>query len=121
MKPTVLYWPLIKKIKDIKGVKACAHITGGGMDNILRVLPKGSHAVIKDWKWSDLLEEASKRSALSKEDMLKTFNCGVGMILAVSQDSFEEVKSNIEPEFTFVSEGLVEINEGSESKWTVEG
>jgi phosphoribosylformylglycinamidine cyclo-ligase len=120
MKPTVLYWSLIKRLKELSGIKACAHITGGGMDNLLRVLPKGSQAKIKDWQWTDIVCEASKRSSLSKEDMLKTFNCGVGLILVVSKNDFETVKSMIEPDYSLVSEGAIEFKEGLDSRWIIE-
>jgi len=119
MKPTVLYWPLIKSLKKMGGVKACAHITGGGMDNLLRVLPEDSVASLKDWEWTELLKEAHKRSGLSKDEMLKTFNCGVGLVLVVSKDKTDEVKSLLTGDFKFVSEGSVEIKKGEGSSWSL--
>ena len=122
MKPTLLYWPLIERLKPIGGVKACAHITGGGMDNLLRVLPHGSQSTIKDWEWTPIVKEASKRSGLSKEDMLKTFNCGVGLVLVVSEERLSEIKDQIHTHthYDLVSEGHIEILEGRVSHWIVQ-
>ncbi len=120
MEPTVLYWPLVKKIKNIAGVRACAHITGGGLDNLLRVLPKGSLASIKKWQWSNLLTETQKRSGLSTDEMFKTFNCGVGLILVVSEEDSKKVAQYIEEDFNLISTGVVELSKDrSESKWFV--
>ena len=120
MTPTLLYWSLIKKLKNLGNIKACAHITGGGMDNLLRVLPKGSYAAIKDWDWTSLLKEAHKRSGLSKEDMLKTFNCGVGLVLVVSQEGFKSTKNLITLDYDLVSEGFVKIENSQASYWAIE-
>ena len=120
MKPTTLYWPLIKKLKKVGGVKACAHITGGGMDNLLRVLPKGTKASIKNWEWSPVLKQAHERSGLSKDELLRTFNCGVGLVLVIDEAKSKEIQDQITGEFEFVSTGSIRLNQGVDSSWVIE-
>jgi phosphoribosylformylglycinamidine cyclo-ligase len=94
MEPTIIYVkPLLELIKRID-VHAIAHITGGGItENLPRVLPEGINALIDTsslmldshiWLW--LQTEGN----ISQEDMLKTFNCGMGMIVCVAPEDVEE-------------------------------
>jgi phosphoribosylformylglycinamidine cyclo-ligase len=75
-------------------VKALAHITGGGLvDNLPRVLPKGVVARIDAGSWRAppvflWLYEAARMSA---EEMLRTFNCGIGMVLVVMAEYADDV------------------------------
>ncbi len=95
LKPTILYpeivLPLIKK--DL--LNALAHITGGGMENIPRVMPKFTRLRLMDWSWPDLFLEAQDRSGLSRVEMLQTFNCGMGFCLIVKPSLAEEVIAEI--------------------------
>ncbi len=68
------------------GVKALAHITGGGLvENIPRVLPKGVIARIDAARWPapPVFRWLMKAGGVAREEMARTFNCGVGMVLAV--------------------------------------
>jgi phosphoribosylformylglycinamidine cyclo-ligase len=65
---------------------AVAHITGGGMDNVPRVIPANLIAKIQNWNWPELFKEVQKRTQVSDLEMLKTLNCGIGMVLVVSQE-----------------------------------
>ncbi|MDE0152073.1 MAG: phosphoribosylformylglycinamidine cyclo-ligase [Bdellovibrionales bacterium] len=77
LKPTSLY---VKACRLMKGrVHALAHITGGGLDNILRVSPEGSQVELIPWSVPEPFLEVKNRTGLNWEEMLKTFNCGVGM------------------------------------------
>lgn len=120
MKPTRLYWPLVKELRQVKGVKSCAHITGGGMDNILRALPESIGVRIKDWKWSTVFNEAKSKSGLSKEEMLKTFNCGVGLGLVVSDESVAAIKNLCEKTgFKVITEGEIFKTSEGDKKWEI--
>ncbi len=78
LKPTALY---VKASHVMKGkVHALAHITGGGLDNILRVLPEGSQVELTPWSIPKPFLEVKKRTGMSWLDLLKTFNCGVGVV-----------------------------------------
>ncbi|MBD8069653.1 phosphoribosylformylglycinamidine cyclo-ligase [Bacillus sp. PS06] len=94
LRPTKIYVkPLLEVLKkhDVKGM---SHITGGGfIENIPRMLPAGIGAEIDFGSWPipaifDLLEEAGK---LDKKEMFNIFNMGIGMVLAVSEDSMPEI------------------------------
>ncbi len=88
--PTRIYVkPLLKLIKALP-VHALAHITGGGFwDNIPRVLPKNTKAVIdgKSWNWPEIFNWLQKNGNVDRREMYRTFNCGVGMIAAVPAES----------------------------------
>lgn len=84
--PTRLYVKLFKMIKSNFTINAAAHITGGGMDNLPRVIPGEMVAKLTPWRWPELFREAQRRSGLSEIEMLKTLNCGIGMALVVSQE-----------------------------------
>ena len=69
-------------------IAALAHITGGGLlENIPRVLPEGAHAVVDDdaWEQPGLMGFLQQQGAIEPAEMARTFNCGVGMVLAVDR------------------------------------
>ena len=66
-------------------INAIAHITGGGLtDNLPRVLPEGLRARIdlSSWNWPPVFEWLQQTGNIELPEMLRTFNCGVGMVLA---------------------------------------
>jgi phosphoribosylformylglycinamidine cyclo-ligase len=68
-------------------IKGMAHITGGGItDNLPRVLPEGTEAVVRhgSWRVLPIFEWLQRAGGVPQDDMLRTFNMGVGMILVVS-------------------------------------
>ena len=81
LKPTPLYVSLALELFKVKGLKAMAHVTGGGMDNILRILPKGVQLRLKRWPLPGIFLEVQKRAKLNRRSLLKIFNCGVGLAL----------------------------------------
>jgi len=89
--PTILYPKIVLPLVQNNLIHAMAHITGGGMENIPRVMPKFTRLRLLDWPWSEIFLEAQDRSGLSRVEMLKTFNCGVGFCLIVDAQNLEQV------------------------------
>ncbi len=93
--PTKLYVKsCLRAIRDTGAVKALAHITGGGFtDNIPRVLPKGlgvridlnALPVLPVFKW------LAREGGVADLEMLRTFNCGIGMVAVVAADGADDV------------------------------
>jgi phosphoribosylformylglycinamidine cyclo-ligase len=72
-----------------------AHITGGGItDNLPRVLPKGTAAVIEMGSWTvpPVFEHLQKLGNLPQAEMMRTFNMGIGMVLVVPPKKFAKVQ-----------------------------
>lgn len=90
LEPTRIYVkPLLALLKEIP-IKAMAHITGGGLvENIPRVLPKTATAVLikKNWEAPAIFEWLQQQGNLSPDEMARTFNCGIGMVLCVSREN----------------------------------
>lgn len=86
MEPTRIYVKtLLKLIKDSQ-VNALAHITGGGLtENIPRVIPENCKAVIdtKSWTFPPVFQWLQQAGNVQIREMYRTFNCGVGMVIAV--------------------------------------
>lgn len=77
------------------GVKALAHITGGGLtDNLPRVLPKNLSAEIDTsaWKLPAVFEWLQEAGNIPTADLRRTFNCGIGMVLVVSKTQAKVVE-----------------------------
>ena len=73
-------------------VHALAHITGGGIPgNLVRVLPAGSDAVVDagSWPWPPLFRVLMRAGQVSRDEMRRVFNLGVGMIAVVARDHVE--------------------------------
>ena len=98
--PTRIYVkPLLRLIKTFE-VHAIAHITGGGItENLPRVLPRGVGATIdlSSWEMPPVFAWLKEQTGLDNDAMLRTFNCGAGMIIAVphaqAEDCIELLKS----------------------------
>ncbi len=81
------YLPLIRPLLPKRVVKAMAHITGGGItDNLPRVFPAGTEALVRlgSWNVPPIFRWLGSAGAVPQEDMLRTFNMGVGLILVVA-------------------------------------
>jgi phosphoribosylformylglycinamidine cyclo-ligase len=77
------------------GVKALAHITGGGLlENIPRVLPKDLACEIdaQSWQQPPVFGWLRKTAGIDAQEMARTFNCGIGMILVVAPDRVDAVR-----------------------------
>ena len=116
--PTRIYVkPLLHAIRQIGGIKAMAHITGGGfVDNIPRVLPDSAAArvdlaripVPSVFRW------LAKEGAIPEGEMLRTFNCGVGMIVIAEADAARAISDSLaDYGETVVELGRVEPRSGA--------
>ncbi|MGA8763111.1 MAG: phosphoribosylformylglycinamidine cyclo-ligase [Candidatus Sulfotelmatobacter sp.] len=93
------YWPTLKKLVDGECVTAMAHITGGGItENLPRVLPRGTAAVIelRAWTVPPLFEHLQQLGNVPQEEMLRTFNMGLGMLLVVPSAKFKKAQTVLE-------------------------
>ncbi len=90
--PTRIYVkPVLKLLKECE-IHALSHITGGGFwENIPRVLPENTKAVIdgSSWQWPEVFNWLQKSGNVETYEMYRTFNCGVGMIIALPQDQVD--------------------------------
>ena len=93
LKPTALYVKLVHAALLEGGVESIAHITGGGMDNVPRALPKGTVARLNAWSVPAPFLEVKKRSGMSWLQMLTTLNCGLGMVWVVQPDKVAALKA----------------------------
>ena len=99
--PTRLYVKQALAAVRAGGVHALAHITGGGLtENLPRVLPEGCGATIDltSWALPPVFKWMAEVGGIEEREMLKTFNCGIGMILSVSADRAEALKALLEAE-----------------------
>jgi len=93
------YWPAIKRLVDGDCVTAMAHITGGGItDNLPRMLPRGMAAIIEMGSWPVLpiFEHLQKLGNVPPEEMLRTFNMGLGMLLVIPSAKFKKAQTVLE-------------------------
>jgi phosphoribosylformylglycinamidine cyclo-ligase len=99
MAPTRIYVKsLLPTIRSGK-IHALAHITGGGLlENIPRVLPDGLHAHVDAdaWPQSPLMGFLQAQGRIEPEEMARTFNCGIGMVLVVAPDEVDAVTRAVE-------------------------
>merc|ERR1711862_515072 len=95
--PTKIYIKLLLPLIKKKLIKGLSHITGGGIiENLPRVLPSHLNAVIKSHPTlPNVFSWIKKKAHLDDYEMLKTFNCGIGMILIIDKDDVNEVKKII--------------------------
>ena len=87
LQPTRIYVkPLLELMKQLP-IHALAHITGGGLtENLPRVLPNHTSAEINNssWEWPSVFKWLKEQGNVKQEEMIRTFNCGVGMVIVVS-------------------------------------
>ena len=83
LEPTRLYVEAAIILKKEFEIHAMAHITGGGIDNLPRVLPEHLKASITKWELPECFIEVMKRAELSDQNMRETFNCGMGLMVII--------------------------------------
>ena len=124
LKPTKIYSREVLKLNDKSLINAAAHITGGGLiENLLRSIPKNLSIninlskikLIKIFKWL-------KSKNISDQEMLKTFNCGVGFCLVAPKKNISKIKKifpkNYMPyEIGYVSKNNKKVNLYKSLKW----
>jgi phosphoribosylformylglycinamidine cyclo-ligase len=90
--PTRIYVkPLLALLQEVE-VHALAHITGGGLpENLPRVLPEGTRAMIDSSSWQRpvVFDWLAEQGNVEAGELYRTFNCGVGMVLSVAADAAE--------------------------------
>ena len=93
------YWPAVKRLVDGECVSAMAHITGGGLtENLPRVLPRGVAAAIElgSWPVLPIFEHLQTLGNVPQDEMLRTFNMGLGMLLVVPSKKFKKAQTVLE-------------------------
>ncbi|MBG7602550.1 MAG: phosphoribosylformylglycinamidine cyclo-ligase [Gammaproteobacteria bacterium] len=97
--PTRIYVkPLLELIGKVS-VHALAHITGGGLlENLPRVLPDGVNAEIdlNSWQRPAIFDWLQRHGNIEESEMLRTFNCGIGMVVAVAAGDADEATALLE-------------------------
>ncbi len=96
--PTRIYVKAIHALLPQFDIHAMAHITGGGLlENIPRVLPENTQAVInaQSWQLPTIFQWLQKNGNVEDSEMHRTFNCGVGMVLIVSANDVDAIVSTL--------------------------
>jgi phosphoribosylformylglycinamidine cyclo-ligase len=90
------YLAIIKKLTGAEVVSGMAHITGGGItDNLPRILPKGMGAIIDRASWTvpPLFDHLQHLGNVDEDEMLRTFNMGIGLICVVPAEKVKKAKA----------------------------
>ncbi len=88
LEPTKIYVAAIKKLFDTCDVKTLSHITGGGLtENLPRVIPDNVQVTIdtQSWELPAIFKWLQSEGNIDLEEMYRTFNCGVGMVVCVAE------------------------------------
>ena len=116
LRPTKIYTNIILELEKNKLIEGACHITGGGItDNMPRILPKNLGLDFKNSNWilPDIYKWFKKQGEISFDELLKVFNCGVGMIIICKPEKKEllikKLKKKNEPFFIL---GKVAKNNG---------
>jgi len=94
IEPHRSYLPYIRPLLDGGRIKGMAHITGGGItDNLPRVLPHGTAAVVdaSAWEVPPLFRWLQRNGQVPIDDMMRTFNMGIGLIIVTARDKAESL------------------------------
>lgn len=98
LRPTRIYVPYVMPLLKEAEIKGIAHITGGGLtQNLPRVLPPGTKAVIQkdSWKTPAVFNLVQQAGRIEEHEMYRTFNMGIGMVLVVSADIQKTVQDRL--------------------------
>lgn len=90
------YLAVLRKLWTAGIVKGMAHITGGGItENLPRILPKGTAAQVElsSWTVPPLFQHLQQLGSVDQEEMLRTFNMGIGMIVVVPAEQVKKAKA----------------------------
>jgi phosphoribosylformylglycinamidine cyclo-ligase len=99
LEPTRIYVKSILNLRKSFEIKAAAHITGGGLlENIPRVIPKNCAVEIDSsaWQMPPIMELIKQEGKIEQEEMSRTFNCGIGMVLVVDSKDVGRVLRRLE-------------------------
>jgi phosphoribosylformylglycinamidine cyclo-ligase len=98
LKPHRCYWPLLKNVLARGWVASMAHITGGGITgNLPRALPRNVRAIVElgSWPVLPIFRFLARVGRMERDELLRTFNLGVGMILVVPARHISRVESEL--------------------------
>ena len=121
LKPTHLYTPLVNDVvkKNIK-VSGIANITGGGItENIPRIIPKHLAADIdlNGWKFPKAFQWLQEKGKISNEDMLRIFNCGIGLAIILPLSEVKSLK-NLASKYKFKTHRIGKIVKRTQGELT---
>jgi len=124
--PTRIYVkPILKAMKQTDAVKALAHITGGGfIENIPRVLPKTTVAEIDltQVPYTPVFKWLQDVGSVAEREMLRTFNCGIGMIVVTAAADAKKVAASLKRSGeTVVTLGTIRKRKGTEEQVALKG
>jgi len=108
LEPTRIYVKSLLELIRLQPIHALAHITGGGItENLPRVLPDNTVAnvTLGSWPTPALFDWLQEEGNISDDEMLKTFNCGIGMVICVAQEN--------------VDAALAQLKQSGESAYTI--
>ena len=94
--PTRIYVKPVLAMLRSRAVDGLAHITGGGLtENIVRILPRGLGIAVDTsaWETPEVFSWLQENGAIEDSEMLRTFNCGVGMVMIVPEPDADGVRS----------------------------
>lgn len=100
MRPHTPYYPALRDVLPGGGVTAMAHITGGGIEgNLSRVIPDGltAHIDLSQLEIPQVFSRIRAEGAVPDGEMLSTFNCGAGLIMAVRSDAAARILEQLSP------------------------
>lgn len=117
LRPTKLYVKTILALKDRFDIKGISNITGGGLiENVPRILPDDLDCVIEKGSWTlpDVFRYIEKSGAIEEEELYRSFNMGVGMVLIVPAEEVPELLRYIREETDDAASviGAIEAGEG---------
>jgi phosphoribosylformylglycinamidine cyclo-ligase len=98
LRPHRCYWPMLRTIVARGWLSAMAHITGGGIPgNLPRVLPRSTRAVVELGSWPVLriFSYLARLGSIERDQLLRTFNLGLGMILVVPPKHLRKVEAEL--------------------------
>ena len=96
--PTTIYAPIVNKLLDEFPILGMAHITGGGIPEILpRCIPDGltAHVDYNSWRLPIIFQDIMTAGEIPEEEMKKVFNLGIGYCLVVPEEVVDDVQSMI--------------------------
>lgn len=93
--PTKIYYKFISEILEKVSIHGIAHITGGGFyENINRIVPHTLDAVVSDGSWEvpAIFKMLQEMGNISRREMYRVFNMGIGLVIIISPHDFEDIK-----------------------------
>jgi len=99
LEPTRIYVQPVLTLLSAFTIRGISHITGGGLlDNIPRILPEECQAVIHKGSWEipPIFTFLEEKGGISEQEMLRTFNNGIGMVLVIPQEEVIDVNSRLQ-------------------------